>query len=101
MLSFSEAKARLGQIYPGNDEKRLAYALQVLDEQVKRVRDFRKTSQERWFKIGNSFKVVGSYIQWLEKQRARGYSLGSLAEDFSMQSSLFDRFLKETGTDLY
>jgi len=101
MLSFSEAKARLGQIYPGNDEKRLAYALQVLDEQVKRVRDFRKTSQERWFKIGNSFKVVGSYIQWLEKQQTRGYFLGSLAEDFSMDSPLFDRFLKETGVDLY
>jgi len=101
MLSFSEAKARLGQIYPGNDEKRLAYALQVLDEQVKRVRDFRKTSQERWFELGNSFKVVAEYTKWLEKQQSRGYSLGSLAEDFNMSSPLFDRFLKETRTDLY
>jgi len=101
MMTFSEAKARLGQVYVGNDEKRLAYALQVLDEQVKRVRDFHKVSQERWFELGNSFKIVAEYVRWLEKQRARGYSINSLAEDFTMESPLFDRFLKETDVELY
>ena len=100
-MTYKEAIARLGKLFPGNDKETLGYTLQVLDEQVKRVRDFRKTSQERWYKIGNSFKVVGSYIKWLEKQQSRGCSLGSLAEDFTMSSPLFDRFLKETDVELY
>ena len=100
-MTYREALTRLGKLFPGNDEGTLDYALQALNEGVRRMRDYHEISEERWFEIGNSFKVVGSYIKWLEKQQSRGYSLGSLAEDFSMQSSLFDRFLKETGTDLY
>jgi len=101
MMTYKEAIARLGKLFPGNDESALQYALEALNEGVRRMRDYHEISEERWFQIGNSFKVVGSYIKWLEKQQSRGYSLGSLAEDFSMQSSLFDRFLKETDVELY
>jgi len=100
MMTFSEAKARLGKLYPGNDESALQYALEALNEGVRRMRDYHEISQERWFQLGNSFKVVAEYVKWLER-KARSYSLGSLAEDFSMKSPLFDQFLKETGVDLY
>jgi len=100
-MTYKEALTRLGKLFPGNNEETLDYALEVLNEGVRRMRDRHEISQERWFELGNTFRVVGSYIKWLEKQQSRGYSLGSLAEDFSMQSPLFDRFLKETGTDLY
>ena len=100
-MNYQETMATLKGLFPGHDENSLTYALQKLDEQVKRARDFHKVGQERWFELGNSFKIVAEYMKWLEKQQVRGYSLGSLAEDFSTSSPLFDKFLKETGTDLY
>ena len=101
-MTYKEALTRLGKLFPGNDEGTLDYALQALNEGVRRMRDYHEIGEERLFQLGNSFKVVTEYTKWLERQQDRGvYSPGSLMEDFSMASPLFDRFLKETGTDLY
>ncbi len=101
-MNYQETMATLKGLFPGHDEKSLTYALQKLDEQVKRVRDFHKVSQERWFQLGNSFKVVAEYVRWLNEQRFYGvHTPSSLEEDFTIDAPLFSRFLKETGVQLY
>jgi len=101
-MNYQETVATLKGLFPGHDEKTLNYAIQRLDEQVKRARDFHKTSEERWFQLGNSFKVVAEYAKWLNKQRFYGvHTPSSLEEDFTIDAPLFNRFLEETGVELY
>ncbi len=101
-MTYKETVATLKGLFPGHDEKTLSYAIQRLDEQVKRLRDFHKVDQSRWFQLGNSFKVVTAYVKWLNDQRFYGtHTPTSLEEDFTMDSPLFNRFLEETGVELF